>query len=866
MIFGKLGRKSLPKASMFVPRPLLCLWLASLAPMGAGTAWAADPPVTPVYAELLRLHDLAQSDRPAAMAQLQALHDHIPASAPVNDRSKTLNTLVNFYVDAHDQRARRYIDELAALGEREHDLQSALWAQNYRARVLSLFDSRHAECVRLVEATLARDDGAVHRTGAAMHDTAAMCYQEQGDMKSALQHQIAALGLLDGHGKTDEFHRAIAMNNIAVLYTQMGDYREALDYNLQAQAVADAQDAHAMQGRLALSRCELYGRLQQPARADGACQQALALARQVGDKWLEAQAQGTRSHAAWTDGHYADCLRLAEGALALVPGGAEARDSAELRADIGLCHIGVGAVRQGDGEVRAALALYRAGKEDQSVIDLLDSLATAYERAGLFHEADAALRELGTLKDDAAGRALDRATLKVRSEFEYAARQKEIAALRETTRLQQAELRNSDLELALGVAVALLVGMIGVFKFRDKERSRRLALHENHKKSQFVAEAAHDLRQPMQAIGNLLGAARHALDRGDVDKGRELIGTMHQATNAMRSSFDAVLDLSRLESGAIVADYGTFDLGELVAETVLALRPLSEPRAVAIRLRLPAGRALAVRSDRQMLARVLANLLSNAIKYSDPGRRGGAVVVAGVVRLRHHCRVDIVDNGVGIPPALQKDVFKPFFQVDNQGRDRNRGIGLGLSIVASSLALLERHSLKLRSQAGAGSRFSVSVPRAAAGDVPAPLAAPAPAMAAADVAGLYVLYVEDDGLVRQSTELLLREYGVCYESVGSLAELEALLPGLERMPDLVLTDYALPDGRTARDVVRLVTREFDTALPVIVLTGESAAMTLADGLEQATVLRKPVVAATLLATIRAASGEAPPLSAAAAAR
>ena len=853
------------KVAMFVLRPLLARLSFAIASF-ATAAHAGDvPPETPVHAQLVRIADLFQGDRQAAIAQLQALHDHMPADATLDDRSKTINTLVNFYIEMHDERARRYVDELAAFGAREHDLQSELWAENYRARVLSLFDSRQAECVRVVEAALARDTGAVHRTGAAMHDTAAMCYQQQGDMKSALRHQTAALGLLDGSSPRDVFHRAIAMNNISMLYSLMGDYRQALDFNLQAQAVAEAQHAQSMQGTLASVRCDLYGKLHEPDKADRACQQALSLARLVGDKELEAEMQRRRSEDAWKAGRYTDCLKLAEAALALLPPGPTSRDTADLRGDIGLCHIGLGAVRQGEGEVRAALAFYRAGKEDQSVIDMLDSLVTAYERAGLFHEAYTALRELGTFKDEEARQALDRATLKMRSEFEFTARQKEIAALREKTQLQQSELKNERLELALGVVVTLLVGVIGFFKFRDKERSRRRALHENHKKSQFVAEAAHDLRQPMQAIGNLLGAASHALDRGDVDKGRELIDTTQKATNAMRSSFNAVLELSRLECGAIVAEYGSFDLGELVSETVLALRPLSEPRDVTIRVRLPAGGGPAVRSDRQMLGRVLANLLSNAIKYSDPTRAGGAVVVVGVVRLRHHCRVDIVDNGVGIPDALQKQVFKPFFQVDNPNRDRNRGMGLGLSIVASSLALLERHSLKLRSQVGVGSRFSVSVPRAAAGDVPVPVAAPAPATAAADVAGLYVLYVEDDGLVRQSTEVLLREYRVLYESIGSLAELEALLPGLERMPDLVLTDYSLPCGRTARDVMRIVTAEFDTALPVIVLTGESASVTLTDELEHATVLRKPVASATLLATIRAAC-DASSLSAAAAAR
>jgi CheY-like chemotaxis protein/two-component sensor histidine kinase len=358
----------------------------------------------------------------------------------------------------------------------------------------------------------------------------------------------------------------------------------------------------------------------------------------------------------------------------------------------------------------------------------------------------------------------------------------------------------------------------------------------------------------MQAIGNLLGAASHAIGRGDVDKSRDLIDTAQKATHAMRSSFNAVLELSRLECGAIAAEYSSFDLTELVNESVFALRPLSEPRGVTIRLRLRPGRVLAVRSDRQLLGRVLCNLLSNAIKYSDPGKPGGAVVVVGVVGLGCHCRVDIVDNGIGIPEALQREVFKPFFQADNPGRDRDRGLGLGLAIVESILGLLSRHTLRLRSRAGVGTRFSVGVPVAAHDEaITAPPAAAA-AIDVEDVAGLYVLYVEDDRLVRQSTEALLREYRVLCEPAGSLAELEALLPGLERMPDLVLTDYTLSGGHTARDVVRAVAAEFDAALPVIVLTGESESLALGPELERAVVLRKPVASAALLARIRALCG------------
>ncbi|WP_343732529.1 ATP-binding protein [Duganella sp.] len=829
---------------------LMRSWLMALCLCGA--ARAAAPPETPVHAELMQINAQYQEDRPAAIQRLQALQDHLPANATFDDRSKTLNTLINFYVDSGDARARRYIDELAALGERGHDLESILWAQNYRARVLTLFDAKPAEGARLVEQALERASGVSHRLAGALHDSAAMCYQEQSDFSSALRHQQAALALLEGRSAGDVFHRAVALNNISALYNQMGEPRQALDYNRQAEALARAQHAEGMLASLAFGRCDLYRKLKQPEQAATTCQQSLAMARRVGDRQLEASVLSLLGNQAWEQGNYPDCLRYAKAALALRQD--QPADTANARVDLGLCHIGTGAVQQGEGEILAALAVYRSGNDDQALLETLGELVTAYARNGRFREAYTTLRELSSKEAALAQRNLDRATLKVRSDFEFTARQQEIVALREKTRLQETELTNEKLELAVGVLAALLVAVIAFFKLREKERSRRQAQLENRKKSRFVAEAAHDLRQPMQAIGNLLGAAAHALGRGDVGKGSELIGTAQKATNVMRSSFNAVLELSRLESGAITAEYSSFDLAELVSETVFALRPLSEARGVAIRLRLRAGRTLIVRSDRQLLGRVLSNLLTNAIKYSEPSRPGGAVVVVGVVSLGCHCRVDIIDNGVGIAPELQEKIFRPFFQADNPGRDRERGIGLGLTIVDSILGLLARHTLSLRSEAGIGSRFLVRVPVAGAHEpvTPPPLAVPP--TSPDEVAGLYLLYIEDDRLVRRSTEALLREYRVLCESAASLAELEALLPGLERMPDLVLTDYMLPGGRTARDVVRAVRQEFDASLPVIVLTGESGSLTLDGELAGATLLRKPLEAAALLAQIRALCG------------
>nr|WP_229224245.1 hybrid sensor histidine kinase/response regulator [Duganella sp. SG902] len=833
-------------------------WAGLLAGLALGLTLSLAQPGAragaPLDAELERIQALAQTDRAAAIAQLQALRDRLPANASADQRFRMLSLLIAYYGESGDVRARRYIDEMAALGERQHDREMTLWAQNYRARALALFDARPAEGARLLEEALERAAGADLSLLTALHDSAATCYAELNDYKRALFHHKAMLGVLQGQGDDVAFLRCQALSNISAIYSQMGDQRQALDYNQQAVSIARSQHAQAMLASLAHGRCEIYGKLGDAAQADRACQQGLAMARQVGDPALEAALFSTLARSAWEGGRYADCLRYARTELAQRERGGNRMDIARAQADLGLCHIGLGALRQGEDELGAALAVYRAGKEAQELTDTLGALVTAYERAGLFREAHTTLRELGARKAELAQHKLDRATLAMRSEFEFAARQKEIVALKESNRLQEAALTRDRLILALGVLATLLVAAVGFFKLREKERARRLALRANHEKSRFVAEAAHDLRQPMQAIGNLLGAAAHALGRGDAQRGGELIGTAQKATHVMRSSFNAVLELSRLECGAITAEYSSFDLAEVVSETVFALRPLSEARGVAMRLRLRGQRRLIVRSDRQLLGRVLGNLLTNAIKYGEPARADGAVVLVSVLALGRHCRVDIVDNGVGIAPELQRQIFKPFFQADNPGRDRERGIGLGLAIVDSILGLLACHSLELRSAPGRGSRFRLRVPLAAAGEAVAPALAAAPAASPDEVAGLYLLYVEDDRLVRRSTEALLREYRVLCEAAASLAELEVLLPGLERMPDLVLTDYTLPAGRTARDVVRAVREEFGASLPVIVLTGESQALTLDGELAGAIVLRKPVDAAALLAHIRSLCG------------
>jgi signal transduction histidine kinase/CheY-like chemotaxis protein len=402
--------------------------------------------------------------------------------------------------------------------------------------------------------------------------------------------------------------------------------------------------------------------------------------------------------------------------------------------------------------------------------------------------------------------------------------------------------RNARLETAQRETRAKTAALV-----KAKDELRALAEQQNVAKSKFLADAAHDLRQPMQAMTNLLGAARHALGQGDAAKADEVLALAQDASRLTRNSFNAVLDISRLESGFVEAEPADFDLPALIEETAALCDADAQERGVSLRLRWRRDRPIVVRSDRHLLGRVIGNLLANAIKYSDPAKGERSAVILGIVRLPSRVRIDIVDNGVGIAEVDWARVFRPFVQLGNDERDREKGVGLGLSIVNAIIPLLGEHRLDMRSTAGSGTRFSLELPYGAAPPEGAQRETTA-VPGAFDISGLYVLYVEDDALVRTSALALFDTLGLRYEAYGSVAELEAGLPAMERTPDLLITDYRLPDGRTAEDVVRLTTAVFEAPLPLIVVTGE---MRIPDGdwLGRGRILRKPVAPETLTAEI-----------------
>ena len=391
---------------------------------------------------------------------------------------------------------------------------------------------------------------------------------------------------------------------------------------------------------------------------------------------------------------------------------------------------------------------------------------------------------------------------------------------RESCRIRFAEQRlNRQLEAAVG---------------RESEAHRA--------KTQFLAAASHDLRQPIHSMNMLVAAlALRELE----PKAREIVRLLGSVSQTLSGQLDALLDISRLDAGAVKPVVGPVRLDELAGTHHQALQAVAAQRGMSAELRLD-GAPLAVRTDAGLLLRVLSNLTDNALKYNRPGGRVE-------VRLRREgaeACIEVADTGIGIPAEEQERVFREFYQVGNVERDRAKGLGLGLSIVQRLCALLGVR-LSLQSEPGVGTTITLRLP---AED--SPPEATAPARRATLRPGLKVLVVDDEAQVREGMRLLLTELGCeVYLAEGNTdaAAVAARVP-----LDALLTDLRLRAGDSGLTVLQRV-RALRPQARMALITGDTAPDRLREAQAAGVpLLHKPVSLEALLSVLANARPASPP--------
>lgn len=358
-------------------------------------------------------------------------------------------------------------------------------------------------------------------------------------------------------------------------------------------------------------------------------------------------------------------------------------------------------------------------------------------------------------------------------------------------------------------------------------------------KSRFLTAASHDLRQPMHALG--LFVARLAQLPHDAPT-THLIGNLEASVQALQELLDGLLDVSRLEAQAVQVQLRPFPLADLFEQLRASLALTAQQKGLRLRVR---PTPVWVLSDSALLHRVLLNLLSNALRYTHTG---GVLLACRSGADGQHVRIEVWDTGIGIAPEHQSAVFKEFYQIGNSERDRNKGQGLGLSIVEHSARLLG-YPLQMRSSLGRGTRFNLCVPLAPPG-VARERRSPLRPRNFEDIAGLRVLVIEDDQLVREALMSLLTSWRVEVAVAEGLAMALALLKS-GAAPDVIVADYRLRDGENGIEVIHQLRAMAGQPIPACLISGDAdATLMQAAAAASLTLLQKPVRPAKLRSLLR----------------
>lgn len=366
---------------------------------------------------------------------------------------------------------------------------------------------------------------------------------------------------------------------------------------------------------------------------------------------------------------------------------------------------------------------------------------------------------------------------------------------------------------------------------RALEQAKQQAERANAAKSRFLAAASHDLRQPLQTLHLLQGMLAKVVEG---EKAQKLIARFDQTLAAMSSMLSTLLDINQIDSGAVRVAKITFPVSELLDVLRDEFACLAEDHKISLHV-VPCS--LSVHSDPRLLEQMIRNLLSNALKYAVGGR-----VLLGCRRRNGTLSIEVCDTGPGIPGEELHAIFEEYRQLDNAARERSQGLGLGLSIVKGLGNLLE-HRVYVSSVPGRGSVFGIELALPESRTVKPDRndrRVDEPRVEAVRRNG-EILIIEDDPELRDLLDHLLKDEGYRTAVVPHGAAALGLVAEGAIHPDLILTDFNLPNGMDGLQACAKLREKLHRKTPVIILTGDISTGTSREiALQNYVKLNKPV--------------------------
>ena len=345
------------------------------------------------------------------------------------------------------------------------------------------------------------------------------------------------------------------------------------------------------------------------------------------------------------------------------------------------------------------------------------------------------------------------------------------------------------------------------------EEALRLAKREadeaNQSKTRFLAAASHDLLQPLNAARLFVSALEQ--QPGLDTQQRHLVDRLEGSIRSAEELLSALLDISRLDAGAMPIDVREFAIHDLLETLYTEFSPV----AVARGLRFDRVDCSAhVVSDPKLLRRVLQNFLSNALRYTQSGR-----VLMGCRRCDGQLHIQVIDTGVGIPADQTALIFREFHRLQESRRGQERGLGLGLAIVDRIARMLD-HPVSLQSIPGRGTAFGITVPLASgSGRTAAATPRRAGKPRTRDLVGLQVLCIDNEPDILIGMRSLIEPWGCRVGVAGDEQEAIEKIE-LDGLPHVILADYHLDDACNGIDLMNRLRARFANQLPGVLITAD----------------------------------------------
>lgn len=341
-------------------------------------------------------------------------------------------------------------------------------------------------------------------------------------------------------------------------------------------------------------------------------------------------------------------------------------------------------------------------------------------------------------------------------------------------------------------------------KLREQKTQAEQA---NRSKTQFLASASHDLRQPVHALALFASALKYEVGSA---KGQEIMQHLAKSIESIDELLSSLLDISKLDAGVVKVNAADIRLQPIFNQIRSEFEAQAERLNLGFRVR---NTALAVHSDPVLLTNVIRNLVSNALRYT---RYGGVLLACR--RRDNGVWIEVWDTGIGIPAEEQKRIFNEFYQLNNPERDRSKGLGLGLAICQRLCALLN-HDLTLSSRLNKGSMFRISAPSARS--LPHSVAENHPA----DELSLEqktILVIDDEKEILNAMSAILRAWKCRPLTAASVAEAIRVASETATPPDLIVCDYRLRNKETGTEAIQAVQKVLEYPVPAIIMTGDTA--------------------------------------------